>query len=140
MGDRTVRIVLTSPNINFPRLLDIPIYREGSADSGSFADGTGPYRPVEGDNGWTLEANENWHGASSARSGTSHLCRSRGRTRPCPSFQTGDVSLMRAARIDPDPPNVGGSVDTVQTAARRCTIWALIMTIPCWQTPVCGAR
>ena len=62
VGTNQVRIVLSSPNINFPRLLDIPIYREGSADSGSFADGTGPYRPVEGENQWTLEANENWHG------------------------------------------------------------------------------
>ena len=33
------------------------------------------------------------------------------------SFQTGDVSLMRAARIAPDPPSVGGSVDTVQTTS-----------------------
>ena len=46
VGTNRVRIELTSPNVNFPRLLDIPIYREGSADSGSFADGTGPYQPV----------------------------------------------------------------------------------------------
>lgn len=46
-GTYQVRIVLSSPNAAFPRLLNIPIYREGSADSGSFADGTGPYVPVE---------------------------------------------------------------------------------------------
>ena len=116
VGDRTVRIVLTSPNVNFPRLLDIPIYREGSADSGSFADGTGPYRPVEGDNGWTLEANENWHGGFLGSIRHITLVSLTRADAALSSFQTGDVSLMRAARIDPDPPNVGGSVDTVQTA------------------------
>ena len=42
-GTYKVRIVLSSPNADFPRLLNIPVYRRGSADSGSFADGTGPY-------------------------------------------------------------------------------------------------
>ena len=116
VGDRTVRIVLTSPNINFPRLLDIPIYREGSADSGSFADGTGPYQPVENENGWTLEANENWHGGFLGSIRHITLVSLTRADAALSSFQTGDVSLMRAARIDPDPPNVGGSVDTVQTA------------------------
>ena len=40
-GTYKVRIVLSSPNADFPRLLNIPVYRRGSADSGSFADGTG---------------------------------------------------------------------------------------------------
>src|SRR5699024_6963386 len=57
LSDREVRIVLTSPNVNFPRLLDIPIYREGSADSGEFADGTGPFRPAEDGTQWVLTAN-----------------------------------------------------------------------------------
>lgn len=117
VGTNQVRIVLSSPNINFPRLLDIPIYREGSADSGSFADGTGPYRPVEGDNQWTLEANENWHGGFLGSIRHITLVTMTRADAALSSFQTGDVSLMRAARIDPDPPNVGGSVDTVQTAS-----------------------
>ena len=117
VGDRTVRIELSSPNVDFPRLLDIPIYREGSADSGSFADGTGPYRPVEGDNGWTLEANEDWHGGFLGSIRHITLVELTRADTALSSFQTGEVSLMRAARIDPDPPNVGGSVDTVQTAS-----------------------
>lgn len=112
-----MRIVLSSPNINFPRLLDIPIYREGSADSGSFADGTGPYRPVEGENQWTLEANENWHGGFLGSIRHITLVTMTRADTALSSFQTGDVSLMRASRIDPNPPNVGGSVDTVQTAS-----------------------
>ena len=117
LGTNQVRIVLASPNINFPRLLDIPIYREGSADSGSFADGTGPYRPVEGDSQWTLEANENWHGGFLGSIRHITLVTMTRADAALSSFQTGDVSLMRAARIDPEPPNVGGSVDTVQTAS-----------------------
>lgn len=117
VGTNQVRIVLSSPNINFPRLLDIPIYREGSADSGSFADGTGPYRPVEGENQWTLEANENWHGGFLGSIRHITLVTMTRADTALSSFQTGDVSLMRASRIDPNPPNVGGSVDTVQTAS-----------------------
>ena len=117
VSDREVRIVLTSPNINFPRLLDIPIYRQGSADSGSFADGTGPFQPVEQERQWTLEANENWHDGflGSIRSIT--LVEMTRADAAMSSFQTGDVSLMRAARISPNPPSVGGSVDTVQTTS-----------------------
>ena len=117
VGTNQVRIVLSSPNINFPRLLDIPIYREGSADSSSFADGTGPYRPVEGENQWTLEANENWHGGFLGSIRHITLVTMTRADTALSSFQTGDVSLMRASRIDPNPPNVGGSVDTVQTAS-----------------------
>ena len=117
VGTNQVRIVLSSPNINFPRLLDIPIYREGSADSGSFVDGTGPYRPVEGENQWTLEANENWHGGFLGSIRHITLVTMTRADTALSSFQTGDVSLMRASRIDPNPPNVGGSVDTVQTAS-----------------------
>ena len=117
VGTNQVRIVLSSPNINFPRLLDIPIYREGSADSGSFADGTGPYRPVEGENQWTLGANENWHGGFLGSIRHITLVTMTRADTALSSFQTGDVSLMRASRIDPNPPNVGGSVDTVQTAS-----------------------
>lgn len=117
VSDREVRIVLTSPNINFPRLLDIPIYRQGSADSGSFADGTGPFQPVEQDRHWTLEANENWHGGFLGSIRTITLVTMTRADAAMSSFQTGDVSLMRAARISPDPPSVGGSVDTVQTTS-----------------------
>lgn len=116
VDDQTVRIVLISPNVYFPRLLDIPIYRAGSADSGSFADGTGPYRPVEQQGRWTLEANENWHGGFLGSIRHITLVTMTRADAALSSFQTGDVSLMRAARIDPDPPNVGGSVDTAQTA------------------------
>ena len=117
LSDREVRITLSSPNINFPRLLDIPIIRSGSANSGSFADGTGPFKPVENDRTWTLEANENWHGGFLGSIRHITLVTMTRADAAMSSFQTGDVSLMRAARIAPDPPSVGGSVDTVQTTS-----------------------
>ncbi len=117
VSDREVRIVLTSPNINFPRLLDIPIYRQGSDNSGSFADGTGPFQPVEQERQWTLEANENWHGGFLGSIRKISLVAMTRADAAMSSFQTGDVSLMRAARISPAPPSVGGSVDTVQTTS-----------------------
>lgn len=117
ISDSEVRITLTSPNINFPRLLDIPIYRSGSENSGSFADGTGPFQPVENDRQWTLEANENWHGGFLGSIRKITLVAMTRADAAMSSFQTGDVSLMRAARIAPNPPSVGGSVDTVQTTS-----------------------
>lgn len=116
-GTYQVRIVLSSPNAAFPRLLNIPIYREGSADSGSFADGTGPYVPVENGSVCTLEKNENWHGGFL---GTIRHITLVGITRADAaetSFRTGDVSVQRSARIAADDKAtvIGGAVDTYQT-------------------------
>lgn len=116
-GTYQVRIVLSSPNAAFPRLLNIPIYREGSADSGSFADGTGPYVPVENGSVCTLEKNENWHGGFL---GTIRHITLVGITRADAaetSFRTGDVSVQRSARIAADDKAtvIGGAVDTLQT-------------------------
>lgn len=116
-GTYKVRIVLSSPNADFPRLLNIPVYRRGSADSGSFADGTGPYVPVENGSAYTLEKNENWHGGFL---GTIRHIELVGITRADAaesSFRTGDVSVMRSSRIaaDDETTVIGGAVDTLQT-------------------------
>ena len=116
-GTYKVRIVLSSPNADFPRLLNIPVYRRGSADSGSFADGTGPYVPVENGSAYTLEKNENWHGGFL---GTIRHIELVGITRADAaesSFRTGDVSVMRSSRIAADDATtvIGGAVDTLQT-------------------------
>lgn len=115
VSDREVRIRLSSPNINFPRLLDIPIRRASSGSDAGFSAGTGPFRPAEEDRSWYLVPNENWHGGflgSIRRITLVPLTRA---DAALSSFQTGDVSLLRAARIATNPPNIGGSVDTVQT-------------------------
>ncbi|MDO5142710.1 MAG: ABC transporter substrate-binding protein [Eubacteriales bacterium] len=115
LSDDTVRVVLTSPNIDLPRLLDIPIYRAGSATSGDFADGTGPYQPVGEGRSWMLEPNQDWHGGRLGSIRHITLVVLPRADAALSSFQTGDVSLMRASRISVDPPNVGGSVETAQT-------------------------
>lgn len=115
VSDEQVRITLSSPNINFPRLLDIPIYRQGSASGGDFADGTGPFKPVKEDGQWLLTANEDWHGGflgSIRRITLVTLTRADAAEA---SFQTGDVSLIREPRIAPEASAFGGSVDTVRT-------------------------
>lgn len=112
-----VRVTLSSPNINFPRLLDIPIYRAGSADSGDFADGTGPFKPVKEGSQWTLVANEDWHGGFLGSIRTITLVTLLRADAAESSFQTGDVSLMREPRIAPEASSFGGSVDTVRTAS-----------------------
>lgn len=114
-----VRIVLSSPNINFPRLLDIPIYRQGSAESGDFADGTGPFQPVKDGNQWKLEANESWHGGFLGSIRHITLVPMTRADAAESSFRTGDVSLLREPRIAPDGAStiIGGSIDTVRTAS-----------------------
>ncbi|MDO4271315.1 MAG: ABC transporter substrate-binding protein [Eubacteriales bacterium] len=117
-SDSEVRVTLSSPNINFPRLLDIPIYRQGSAE-GDFADGTGPFKPVQENGAWSLQANESWHGGFLGSIRHITLVTMTRADAAASSFQTGDVSLMREPRIAPDGTSTkfGGSVDTVRTAS-----------------------
>ena len=119
VDNRTVRIVLTSPNVNFPRLLDIPIYRAGSGDSGAFADGTGPYHPVKEGSQWKLEANTSWNGGFLGTIRTISLVTMTRADAAQSSFKTGDVSLLRQPRIAPDGQATltGGAIDTVRTAS-----------------------
>lgn len=114
---RTVRIVLASPNVNFPRLLDIPIYRKGTADEGEFAEGTGPYKPVQNGTSWSLEANENWNGGFLGTIRHITLVRMTRTEAAESSFRTGDVSVMRSDRIAPDDRSTtfSGGVEAVQT-------------------------
>ncbi len=115
VSNSELRITLSSPNINFPRLLDIPIRRTSDGD---FADGTGPFRPVRTEDGtWVLQNNEAWHGGflGSIRRITL-LSASRGDAVDA-SFRTGDVSMLRTPRITVDGggAKLGGSVDAVRT-------------------------
>jgi peptide/nickel transport system substrate-binding protein len=113
LSEHELRVTLSSPNINFPRLLDIPIYREGSD---GFADGTGPFRPVNEDGKLALVANEAWHGGFLGSIRRIELVSVTRADAAVASFQTGDVSLIRQPRIAPEAPSYGGSVDTVRTA------------------------
>lgn len=115
-GQNQVEIVLTAPNTNFPRLLDIPVYRDGSAGE-AFADGTGPFRPVTENGKTTLVANEDWHEGYLGSIRTITLVAVASADAAVTSFQTGDVSLMREPRISPKSTAIGGSVETVQASS-----------------------
>lgn len=115
VGDKQVRIVLSSPNINFPRLLDIPIFRAGENET--FPDGTGPFRPTEESGKWSLTANENWQGGYLGSIRKISLVTVSRADAAVSSFETGDVSLMRTERISSGSTIISGLVDAVQTAS-----------------------
>lgn len=112
-----VRIQLSSPNVNFPHMLDIPIYRDGSGTSGDFADGTGPFRPVKEDDSWKLVPHDNWHGGFLGTIRQITIIPMLRADAAETSFQTGDVSIMRMPRIAPEGAEtmIGGSLDTIRT-------------------------
>lgn len=113
-----VRIALASPSVNFPKLLDIPIYRAGTTDEEEFAEGTGPYKPVQ--NGAVITGGrENWHGGFLGTIRHITLVKMTRADAADTSFRTGDVSIMHGTRIAPDDQNIAftGEVDTVPVSS-----------------------
>ena len=116
-GTYKVRIVLSSPNADFPRLLNIPVYRRGARTAA--ASPTAPARMCRSRTAVRTRSkkNENWHGGFL---GTIRHIELVGITRADAaesSFRTGDVSVMRSSRIaaDDETTVIGGAVDTLQT-------------------------
>lgn len=116
LGSNQVNVTLYSANVNFPRLLNIPIYRAEATESGFYL-GTGPYVPEKNGTEIHLKENSLWHKGflGSIRDITVVSVTEVDAVRS--SFQTGDVSLMRAMRVASDPMVISGSVETVQTAS-----------------------
>lgn len=78
-----------------------------------------PYKPVQNGAAWTLEANENWHGGFLGTIRHITLVKMTRADAADTSFRTGDVSIMRSARIAPDDQNIAftGEVDTVPVSS-----------------------
>lgn len=114
VGQNQVRITLSSPNINFPLLLDIPICHTDETTT-DFADGTGPFRPEQQDGKWKLVANKEWHGGFLGSIRTITLVDMTRADAAESSFQTGDVSLLRVSRISTTSSSISGSVDAVKS-------------------------
>lgn len=111
----TVQITLNAPNSDFPRMLDIPIFRAGT-EGDTFSDGTGPYVPLLDDSGtYYLAANQAWHGGAVTAFERIELVAAVRADAAVYSFETGDVSLTRAERISENPSNITGAVDLYQT-------------------------
>lgn len=115
-GNSQVTVTLYSANVNFPRLLNIPIYREQATQSGFYL-GTGPYSPQREDSEIHLVANSMWHKGYLGSIRDITLVMVNDVDAALSSFQTGDVSVMRAMRVASDPMVISGSVETVQTAS-----------------------
>lgn len=113
-GQYTVGITLSSANMDFIKLLDIPIFRRGS-ENDSFADGTGAYRPAYEEGEWYLAPYENWHGGAVSAFSRIDLIETLRSDAIINSFETGDISLIRTERISANPVNISGSVDLHQT-------------------------
>ncbi len=107
-------VTLTSPNADFPALLDVPVCRAGTAVD-TFADGTGPYRPEQADGKWRLIANENWHGGAATAFDTLTLVTAEHAEQLSAGFDTGDISLTRVERISARASSVNGAFNVYQT-------------------------
>lgn len=118
LTDMTVKITLRSPNVNFPRLLDIPIYRENTTETSGFVDGTGPFRPEQDGSSWVLTANSTWHSGFLGSIRRITLVEITEPDATVDSFQMGDISLIRIPRIAPEGigAKIGGNTQAVTTA------------------------
>lgn len=111
--ESTVGVVLRSANMDFPRLMDIPVFQAGTEEQ-AFAEGTGAYRPNHEDGAWWLSPYEGWHGGAVdtfLRIDLVSITRSDAAVH---SFETGDISLARTERISSEPLTISGSVDLYQ--------------------------
>lgn len=114
VGTNQVALTLASANADLPSLLDVPVCRAGT-ENDVFADGTGPYRPVQENTAWSLVANEAWHGGRvTAFPEITLVATTRAETLVY-SFETGDVSLTRAERISSEASVASGSINVYQT-------------------------
>lgn len=112
-GNR-LTVTLSTPNVDFPALLDVPVCRAGTAGD-TFADGTGPYRPVEENGKWQLTRNENWHGGMASGFETLTLVTAEHAEQLVSGFDTGDISLTRTERISPNSTSMNGAFNVYQT-------------------------
>lgn len=110
----TVGIELYTPNQDFPRLLDIPVFRLGT-EGDTFSDGTGAYQPRQEDGAAWLAPFADWHGGAAGVFERMDLISTARSEAAISSFDTGDVSLLRAERISANPVMLTGAVDLHQT-------------------------
>lgn len=108
--DYTVVVTLSSPNVDFPNLMDIPIFKRGTENL-SFSDGTGAYKPSQEEGIWCLRPYQDWHGGRVIEFDKITLVPTTRSDASQHSFETGDVSLMCSERIGTDSITVSGSVD-----------------------------
>ena len=114
VDERTVALTLKSPNTQLPRLLDIPVFRQGTEDS-DFSEGTGAYQPQsDGAVRW-LVPYAGWHEGAVSAFPRIDLVTTVRPDAVVYSFETGDISLTRADRISATPATFKGAAEVYQT-------------------------
>ncbi len=112
--DRTVHIKLKSPNTSLLRLLDVPVFRQGT-EGDVFADGTGPYQPQsDGSIRWLVPFASWREGALTVFPKIDLISTTRADA-VVTSFETGDISMTRADRISATPATFKGAAEVYQT-------------------------
>ncbi len=111
--DGTVGVTLRSANMDFLRLMDIPIFQAGTENQ-DFSVGTGAYQPNHDDGTWSLAPYEGWHGGAAVAFQKVQLINTTRSDAAIHSFETGDISMTRTQRISANPLTISGSVDVYQ--------------------------
>ena len=127
VDDKTVEIVLSQPNADFVALLDIPVFRFGTAED-AFSEGTGSFVPVKENGEYHLEAFSEWHGEKNPVIDRIELITTVRAKSIIHSFSTGDVSMTRAERICDNPLSPSGAVDVYQTPSTEMHYLGVNMT------------
>ena len=111
--DATVVVELRQANMDFIRLMDIPIFQAGTEDQ-TFSEGTGAYRPNYENGVWWLSPYEGWHGGALDTFNRIDLISTTRSDAAVHSFETGDISMLRTERIGNNLLTVTGSADIYQ--------------------------
>ena len=112
--DRTVHIQLKSPNTSLLRLLDVPVFRQGT-EGEVFSDGSGPYQPQsDGSIRWLVPFTGWREGVLTVFPKIDLISTTRADA-VVTSFETGDISMTRADRISATPATFKGAAEVYQT-------------------------
>lgn len=109
--ETTITITLSTPNTDFIKLLDIPIFRK-QTENNRFSDGTGAYYPVSENGKAYLLPSDNYRLGKVTVFNKIDLVTATRADTVFSSFETGSVSIASAERIGVSKGSVTGSVET----------------------------
>lgn len=129
VDSRTIQMTSTVPNSRFIRLLDMPVFKQGT-ETAAFSVGSGPYYAEKTDSGYRLAANPHWRKGQVTGVPEIELMSTVRADTVVSSFAAGDVSLTRAERISDAPATITGAVDVFQTPTTELHYLGVRMSHP----------
>jgi peptide/nickel transport system substrate-binding protein len=108
--EHTVVVPLLSPNANLPALLDIPIVKDGSLETGSPI-GTGPYILIPEQDSFSLRARYDWWQSGTFPLDSIHLYDIKSMGALFSAFQTRNLSLLTADLSGANTPGYRGDYE-----------------------------